>query len=222
MARIEESNPDLPRVFIRHPVASDEAEYLSLRRQSREFLEPWEPLPPEGAGIFCEGGFERFLARSDTDQFKRYLVCIDESPAREAGRGGDASGKKPPRAGPPDQRTGRIVGQVSLGQIVRGPLQQAFMGWAVFKPYSGRGYMTRGVRLVLEHCFRVLKLHRIEANIQPHNAASIALAKRIGFRKEGFSPGYLQIAGAWADHERWAIRAEDMGFDGDALLDNAR
>jgi ribosomal-protein-alanine N-acetyltransferase len=60
---------------------------------------------------------------------------------------------------------------------------------------------------VLELAFDVLGLHRVEANIQPANAASIALAKRCGFRMEGFSPEFLYIAGAWRDHERWAITA---------------
>ena len=57
--------------------------------------------------------------------------------------------------------------------------------------------------------FDSLRLHRLEANIQPSNAASIALAKGAGFRLEGFSPRYLKIDGQWRDHERWAIVAED-------------
>jgi ribosomal-protein-alanine N-acetyltransferase len=69
--------------------------------------------------------------------------------------------------------------------------------------------MTEGIELVLHHAFGALGLHRLEANIQPNNAASIALAKGAGFRLEGFSPRYLKIDGHWRDHERWAIVAED-------------
>jgi ribosomal-protein-alanine N-acetyltransferase len=68
--------------------------------------------------------------------------------------------------------------------------------------------MPEGIRLALGQAFGPLKLHRLEANIQPANTASIALARRCGFVKEGFSERYLKIGGRWRDHERWAIRAE--------------
>jgi ribosomal-protein-alanine N-acetyltransferase len=62
---------------------------------------------------------------------------------------------------------------------------------------------------VLRNAFLNLRLHRVEANIQPDNHPSIALAKGAGFHREGFSPRYLKIGGRWRDHERWAILAED-------------
>jgi len=68
--------------------------------------------------------------------------------------------------------------------------------------------MTEALQLVLRHAFTKLELHRLEANIQPGNTASIALAKRCGFELEGYSPRYLKVGGRWRDHERWAIRAE--------------
>ena len=43
----------------------------------------------------------------------------------------------------------------------------------------------------------------------PHNEASIASVRSAGFRKEGYSPGYLKIAGEWHDHERWALLADE-------------
>jgi ribosomal-protein-alanine N-acetyltransferase len=69
--------------------------------------------------------------------------------------------------------------------------------------------MTEALDLALRHAFRTLKLHRIEANIQPENAASIALVRKLAFRLEGFSPRYLKIGGRWRDHERWAILREE-------------
>ena len=83
------------------------------------------------------------------------------------------------------------------------------MGYYIGAPFAGRGYMTEAIRLMLRYAFRDLKLHRIEANIQPENVASIALVRRAGFRREGYSPRYLKISGRWRDHERWAILAED-------------
>jgi ribosomal-protein-alanine N-acetyltransferase len=104
---------------------------------------------------------------------------------------------------------GAILGFFNLSQIVRRSLQSAYLGYAVGKLHAGRGYMREGLELVLRHAFLTLRLHRIEANIQPDNLASIALASGAGFRREGFSPRYLKIGGRWRDHERWAILAED-------------
>ena len=102
-----------------------------------------------------------------------------------------------------------ILGFFNLSQIVRRALQSAYLGYAIGKPFAGNGYMREGLELVLRHGFTELRLHRIEANIQPGNRASIALARGAGFRREGFSPRYLKIAGRWRDHERWAILADD-------------
>jgi [ribosomal protein S5]-alanine N-acetyltransferase len=103
---------------------------------------------------------------------------------------------------------GAIVGFFNISQIIRGPLQSAFLGYGGVAGHTGQGYMTEGMELVLERAFTELALHRLEANIQPGNAASIALAQRCGFIREGFSERYLKVGGRWRDHERWAIRAE--------------
>jgi ribosomal-protein-alanine N-acetyltransferase len=110
---------------------------------------------------------------------------------------------------------GAIVGFFNLSQIVRRALQSAYLGYAVGKPYAGQGYMREGLELVLRRAFTELRLHRIEANIQPGNHASIALARGAGFRREGFSPRYLKIGGRWRDHERWAILADDWRTRGE-------
>ena len=76
-------------------------------------------------------------------------------------------------------------------------------------PFAGQGYMTEAIQLMLRYAFKQLRLHRLEANIQPGNIASIALVRRAGFVREGYSRRYLKICGQWRDHERWAIIAED-------------
>jgi ribosomal-protein-alanine N-acetyltransferase len=104
---------------------------------------------------------------------------------------------------------GDLVGVVSVSEIVYGTFQSAYLGYYGFTPHAGKGLMSEAVRWVVEHAFRTLKLHRLEANIQPGNRASIALAKHLGFKREGFSPRYLKIGGRWQDHERWAVLRED-------------
>lgn len=107
------------------------------------------------------------------------------------------------------QNDSAIVGAVNLSQIFRKAFQNCYLGYSLGVHYTGKGFMTEAVKLILEHVFENLKLHRIEANVQPHNQASIRVLERCGFSKEGFSKNYLQIDGKWCDHERWALVAED-------------
>jgi len=98
---------------------------------------------------------------------------------------------------------------VNVSNIVRGGLQSGYLGYGAFASHAGRGLMTEGLRAVLDAVFGELRLHRVEANIQPGNARSIALVRRLGFEKEGYSRRYLLIDGDWRDHERWTLLAED-------------
>jgi ribosomal-protein-alanine N-acetyltransferase len=103
----------------------------------------------------------------------------------------------------------RIIGSINLSQIFLGGFRNAYLGYYVGSQHAGQGHMTEAIQLMLEYAFTQVKLHRLEANIQPDNAASVALIKRAGFIREGYSRRYLKICGRWRDHERWAILAED-------------
>jgi ribosomal-protein-alanine N-acetyltransferase len=131
--------------------------------------------------------FENLLRRVDDDRYDPQLVCRRED--------------------------GVIVGFINIGEIVRGAAQYGFIGYGGVAAYAGRGYMTEGLELILRRAFTHLGLHRLEANIQPGNTASIELVRRLGFVREGFSERYLKIGGRWRDHERWAIRAEQWRAD---------
>ena len=95
---------------------------------------------------------------------------------------------------------GALAGVINLNGIVRGLFQNAYLGYYAFAPHTNRGYMGEALAQVLRVAFVRHKLHRVEANIQPDNLASLALVKRAGFRLEGYSPRYLKIGGRWRDH----------------------
>lgn len=127
--------------------------------------------------------FEAFLARNEKEENECFLICRKEDDA--------------------------IAGMISLSQIFRGIFQNAYLGYALGEKFTKQGLMTEAIELILRFAFVNLKLHRVEANVQPVNLASIAVLRRNGFVKEGFSRRYLKIDNKWRDHERWAIIAED-------------
>lgn len=104
--------------------------------------------------------------------------------------------------------TGAIAGVITLGEITGGLFQNAYLGY--YGTAATAGLMTTAVSQACRIAFEEFGLHRLEANIQPGNVASIALARRIGFRFEGVSPRYLRIGGTWRDHERWAMLADEF------------
>ncbi len=122
-------------------------------------------------------GFQNYLARTHRDDHEGLLVCERASHA--------------------------ITGVINLNNIVRGTFLSASLGYYGTRRYSGLGYMQEGLELVKDYAFRSLGLHRLEANIQPDNHRSLALVRKCGFEREGFSLAFLYLAGAWRDHERW-------------------
>jgi ribosomal-protein-alanine N-acetyltransferase len=103
--------------------------------------------------------------------------------------------------------TGQMAGVINLTNVIMGPFRSGFLGYYAFAGQQQQGFMRDGLKAVVREAFRTLKMHRLEANIQPGNRASVALARSCGFTQEGFSPRYLKIGGRWRDHERWAIVA---------------
>lgn len=130
-----------------------------------------------------EKSFVEYLKRNDDETNECLLICENE--------------------------TEKIAGAINLSQIFRRVFQNAYLGYYIGAEFAGKGLMSEAVKLVLRFAFKDLKLHRIEANVQPQNLASIAVLRKNNFTKEGFSRKYLKIGGKWRDHERWAIIVED-------------
>lgn len=175
-----------PRTALRRFTEADAAEFTARARESRAHHRPWL-FPPERTGTYA--AYADALARDPARE--GFLVC-------ERGESG-ADGE-----GDPD---GAIAGFININNIVLGGFRSGTLGYGAFAHAAGLGLMGEALGLVMDLAFGPLGLHRLEANIQPGNAASIALVRRAGFRLEGFSPDFHHIDGAWRDHERWAITA---------------
>ena len=132
---------------------------------------------------FSPEQFAAYLRRGRADHFEALLIARREDRA--------------------------LLGAISLSEIVRGNFQSAYLGYWIGAAYTRQGYMREGLALAIDHAFKSHRLHRLEANIQPSNTASIRLVDGLGFRLEGLSPKYLKIGGRWRDHERWAILSEE-------------
>jgi ribosomal-protein-alanine N-acetyltransferase len=123
--------------------------------------------------------FQRYFARMDSPDAAGFVICDGEDDS--------------------------IVGFINLNPIIGEPYCRGLLGYGMFYPYARQGYMTTGLSAVIEHAFDELSLHRLEADIQPSNQASVRLIERLGFTMECVSEGFIRINGEWADHERWVL-----------------
>ncbi|MFF1906679.1 GNAT family N-acetyltransferase [Kitasatospora sp. NPDC058218] len=173
------------RVTIRAPRAEDEVVYAEAVRRSAEHIGRWNPVEPNG--------LPDLLERQGAG-LRTFLII--------------------------DQATGGLVGKVNVANIVMGRFCNAALGYDSYLPFAGTGRMAEGMRLVVDRCFAPqaaggLGLHRLEINVQPDNGRSIGLAKRLGFRHEGYTPRMLFLSGAWRDHERFALTSEEWPGPGE-------
>ncbi|MEQ8824738.1 MAG: GNAT family protein [Filomicrobium sp.] len=173
------------RVILRPLTLDDYTAWADLRAESREHLEPWEPAWRQDE--LWKSSFRlrvRHYQREARDDLGYAFGVFD--------------------------RPGNFLGGVTLGNVRRGVMQCATLGYWLGQPYVGQGYMTESVRRVIQHAFGQLRLHRLEAASMPSNTASIRVLERTGFVKEGLARRYLKISGSWQDHIRFALLAEDL------------
>ncbi|NNL30666.1 MAG: GNAT family N-acetyltransferase [Gemmatimonadetes bacterium] len=186
--RLEEVRKATERLTLRRLTLADQAAFVAMLDESAEAWAPWTPSPPDDL--------------TPADRFRREI---------ERGASGARAGTHL-RLGAfaPE---GRLIGLFSLNEIVRGVFESAYAGWQVRATDAGRGLGTEGVSALLDIAFaappRGLGLHRVQANIMPSNAASLGVARKVGFRREGEALRYLRIAGRWEDHVMFALTADE-------------
>ncbi|MGH3722245.1 MAG: GNAT family N-acetyltransferase [Pseudonocardiaceae bacterium] len=106
---------------------------------------------------------------------------------------------------------GRFAGQLTLGNVVRGSLRSAWVGYWVESSAAGGGVATGAVALAVDHAFGPVGLHRVEATVRPENAASLRVLAKLGFRDEGLLKRYLEVDGGWRDHRLLAMTRDEVG-----------
>jgi [ribosomal protein S5]-alanine N-acetyltransferase len=186
-----------PRLILRPLSADDRDEWIRVHRVSAAEFAAWGPQKPLEQSIeqFFEFSLDRARSRA-ADGTRASLVARlhDHRPGNAA--------------------EGPLVGLFNLNNIVRGVFQNADAGWSVSTDAAGRGLGTEGVLGLLDLAFGDparggLGLHRVQANVQPGNLASIRLAQKCGFRREGIGLRMLKIAGDWRDHINFAKLSDE-------------
>jgi len=184
------------RIVLRTLSENDFDAWSEVRTRCRDWLVPWEPRvagtvpPPEDR--------RNFAAR-----------CSLRERERQLGTGygfGIFVG-------------GRLVGELTLSSIQRGPFQSAFIGYWVDREEAGKGYVPEAVVASLRFAFSDLHLHRVEISIIPRNLASRRVVEKLDIRLEGVAVRMLSIDGVWEDHARYAITLEEWAERGDALVE---
>ena len=174
------------RVAIRAFTPADVEELCELRTRNRDFLAPWEPLRTPTFHTLAGQRAEIERDRHEWAADRTYAFAIVE------------------------KSENAMVGRIALANIVRGAWENATMGYFVDEACGRRGVATEAVGLALTFAFGPCRLHRVQAAVMPHNAASKRVLEKNGFRHEGFSPRYLRLAGSWRDHELFALTLEDV------------
>lgn len=173
---------------------ADRREFLELRHENAEWNRRWDaalPNPPAGSTTFAQ------------------LVRANDAEAK--------AGRRLPFALEVD---GRLAGQVHLSEIARGALLSGSAGYWIDHRLAGQGITPFALAMLMDHAFGAERLHRVEVNIRPENAASLRVVAKLGMRDEGVRQAYIFIDGAWRDHRTFALTVEDL--DGEPVVERLR
>ncbi|MDX6199003.1 MAG: [ribosomal protein S5]-alanine N-acetyltransferase [Actinomycetota bacterium] len=179
------------RVGLRPLRMRDAAAWSEVRTRNERWLSPWEGRPE---------------SQPATSWAERHSPVVFTAMLRNVRREARA-GRTLPLAITYD---GRLAGQLTASNVVRGAFDSASVGYWVDGALAGRGVLPTALAMLVDHCFQTAGLHRIEANIRPENTASRRVVEKLGFREEGLHLRYLFIDGGWRDHLSFAVTREDV------------
>ena len=175
------------RLFLVQPNINMACEIVDFYSRNRNFFREFDPLRPE---VFYKVSTHKDIIKKELEEIKHkrmlkfWIYKIED--------------KK------------RIIGMINFTNITMGVFLSCTVGYKLDEYEQNKGYMTEALKAAIIIVFKELKLHRIEANIMPHNKPSLELAKRLGFEYEGLAKKYLKINGKWEDHVHMTIINDDI------------
>ncbi|TRD22464.1 GNAT family N-acetyltransferase [Palleronia caenipelagi] len=173
------------RMTLRLPESTDHVAWCTLRRDSADFLKPWEP-------IWAADHFSR-------QNFQKRVVWSHNSLSRQTALGLFLIRRD----------SDELLGALTLDNIRRGPAQAGTLGYWIGAPFARQGYMREAIEATVHYAFNRLSLSRLEAACLPENAASRGVLEKSGFKYEGVAQSYLEIAGRWRNHVLYANLRND-------------
>jgi len=163
----------------------DRGAWQRLRDDNRDWLREWDATMPPGE-VTAARSFPAMVR--ELRSLARHGRCLPFAVLHE----------------------GRLVGQLTISNIVWGSARWGQAGYWIDRGHAGRGIMPTALAMAVDHCFFGVGLHRVEVAIRPENTASLRVVEKLGIREIGLAPRYLHISGAWRDHRLFAITVEEV------------
>jgi ribosomal-protein-alanine N-acetyltransferase len=180
------------RLILRPPRTSDVPRMRMALRKNALHLKPWSAAPAPGEDPASLTSVSRAVLRHRREwklgQTYILLVFLRE-----------------------DENV--VIGRVTLGGVLRGVFQNAYLGYWIDAEHQARGLMTEAVVATTSFAFGAAGLHRVQAAVMPRNGPSQRVLEKAGYRREGLAHRYLCIDGNWADHVLFAITAEEWSLE---------
>ena len=173
---------------------SDQAAWEQIREHSRAWLSPWDATPPPEVTrprlSFGDWIRDQHAMAKAARSLPWALAWDDGWPVRPV-------------------RRPALIGQVTVNGITWGSSRSAYIGYWIDRSWAGRGLVPLGVALAADYCFHTLRLHRLEIDVLPENAASHRVVAKLGFTPDGTRRSILHINGAWRDHDAYVMTADE-------------
>lgn len=177
------------RMILQSPHSDFAPLFLDFLEKNKEHLREWSPIPPENFYTIeyqTKIIQEKIKLTEEGREIRFYLF--------------DKNNRK------------NIIGDIGYSNIVRGAFLSCHLGYKIDRNEAGKGLITEALSTANNYIFNIIRLHRIEANVIPHNAASVRVLEKLGFEKEGFARKYLKINGTWQDHIHYVLFNEGMEY----------
>ncbi len=186
LSEIPETLPGGERVYLKLLTEKDSSALFSLVQNSRHFLKTWLPwVENMNSAAEAANYIEPYIFQREMDNGALWGIYRRE--------------------------TGALLGTVCLQWLSSEHFSGA-LGYWLGESHTGQGFAAEALFLVCEFLFNSLKINRLELSIACENKASLALAARLGFVREGLKRDFERRDGRFWDHYSFALLAREFVY----------